>query len=449
MFNCSPSDKITMMITEKRNNNIGDSLVIEFLNIWSDLKKFNSKESPSKDVEGSHLTGSNEVARVDRLIDPRDVQENLFAGYNGTYMVKRGRKVESPKKEVIPVRRTRPRRRNRTRKVEKKNISKVPERSGEVNDNATVASASEEDYSSASQKNVEIHDCKEEESPEELHQIDDLEATQHTQILLSFLKSVHILPVLEEEDVESLSRSVSTDEDEEETSHKNPSTIPILDDNNNLYNSPVIIDIVTDSSDDTHSEEEIIEEEQMVKVNESRWLDVIEEEEDIMRASLKIRDYKHPLQHDWTFWYFFHQEDRSWSQSLEALVTVSTIEDFWSVINWVESPSSIKTGSDFSMFKRGIMPDWSDKANQGGGRCIVRCQKEEVDTMWTELMMALIGQKFVDPENDDKINGSVVSIRRREDKIAIWVRSLSDRPLAQKSMNAVLGKKGEFSIHKN
>ena len=167
-----------------------------------------------------------------------------------------------------------------------------------------------------------------------------------------------------------------------------------------------------------------------------------------MRASLKMQDYKHPLQHDWTFWYFFHQEDRTWSQSLEALVTVSTIEDFWSVINWVESPSSIKIGSDFSMFKRGIMPDWSDKANQGGGRCIVRCQKEEVDTMWTELMMALIGQKFVDPENDDKINGSVVSIRRKEDKIAIWVKSISDRPLAQKSMNAVLGKKGEFSIHK-
>ena len=437
------------MITEKRNNNIGDSLVVEFLNIWSDLKKFNSKESPSKDVESSHLSGSNEVARVDRLIDPRDVQENLFAEYNGTYMVKRGRKVESPKKEVIPVRRTRPRRRNRTRKVEKENNSNVPESSGAlVNDNATVASASEEDCLSASQKNVEILD-REEESPEELHQMDDLEATQHTQILLSFLKSVHILPVLEEEDVESLSRSVSID-NEEETSLKNPSTIPILDDNNNLYNSPVIIDIVTDSSDDTLSEEDIIEEEQEVKdSNESRWLDVIEEEEDIMRASLKMQDYKHPLQHDWTFWYFFHQEDRTWSQSLEALVTVSTIEDFWSVINWVESPSSIKIGSDFSMFKRGIMPDWSDKANQGGGRCIVRCQKEEVDTMWTELMMALIGQKFVDPENDDKINGSVVSIRRREDKIAIWVRSISDRPLAQKSMNAVLGKKGEFSIHKN
>ena len=184
-------------------------------------------------------------------------------------------------------------------------------------------------------------------------------------------------------------------------------------------------------------------------IDENRWLDDIEEDEERRRTSLEMRDYKHPLEHDWTFWYFFHQQSKTWAESLQALVTVSTIEDFWSVINWVDSPSSIKVGADFSLFKTGILPDWSDKANQKGGRYMVRCRKEEVDTMWTEVMMALIGQTFVDADHDDHITGSTVSVRSKEDRIAVWVRDVGDRQLAETSVMTVLGRKGDFCIHKN
>ena len=437
------------MIVEKCNNNIEDNLVTEFLNIWSDLKKFNSTERDSLSEKETSPPIIN-VERVDRMIDPRDVQENLFAEYNGTYKVKRGKKVISSKTEVIPARKTRLGRRKRYRKVEKQDKASFPESSGAMNKlNANVPTlptptATKGDSSCESQKNPEeILFCGED-TPE-MHRTDDQEVAQHTQILLSFLKSVNILPVLEEEDESALLSRDDVVEKEIEVSPRSLTT-PLLDDNNNRYDSSVIIDIITDSSD-THSEDDIIEGEEVKVSGETRWLDVIEE--DIMKASLVMQDYKHPLEHEWTFWYFFHQEDKTWSQSLEALVTVSTIEDFWSVINWVESPSSIKVGSDFSMFKRGIVPDWSDKSNQKGGRYIVRCRKEEVDTMWTELMMALIGQNFVDPENDCKINGGVVSIRKREDKIAIWVRNVSDGLLAQDSVMAVLGRMGEFCIHKH
>jgi len=435
---------------EKRNNNVGDSLVLEFLNIWSDLKKFNSQETTLPNDESSLRYESITKARFNRQIDPRDDQQNLFAEYNGTYMVKRGKKL-TKKEEYIPVRRQRLKRRRKDRIEGATGKSQVPDCSGALkNDNGNISRSSQDESSPESQKIVDIFNHLED-SPE-VHLKDDPEVARHTHMLLSFLKSVHILPVLEEEDVEIDRASISTEDAVEKDTclAPNPLTIPIVDDNNNCFNTPgpVIIDI-TDSSD-THSEEDIFEEEHKVKVsNECRWLNEIEEEEDFMKESLEMREYKHPLEHDWTFWYFFHQEDKTWSQSLEALVTVSTIEDFWSVINWVESPSSIKVGADFSMFKRGIIPDWSDKANQRGGRYIVRCHMGEVDTMWTELMMALIGQNFVDPENDDKINGSVVSIRRREPKLAIWVRSISDRDLVEQSVMAVLGRKGDFSIHKH
>ena len=416
------------------NNNTGDSLVVEFLNIWSDLRKFNGAESLSSDI-GSTLSFTKTISRNDRLIDPRDIQANLFAQYSGTYQVKCRQKVmnSEPRKETTPTRRPRLRRRNRDRKVEKKDVTVFPVISRALNV-CNESTTAEKD----SPKNEDIFCSEESNSELDLH--DDLEATQHTRSLLSFLKSVHILPVLEEE--ESEGPSMSIDGVVENKNSSNAMTIPLMDDNNNFVQSPVIIDVTSDSSDSSSEEEH-----DGNFRNENRWLEVIEE--DHINTSLQMRDYKHPLENDWTFWYFYHQEDKTWSQSLEALVTVSTIEDFWSVIHWVESPSSIKVGADFSMFKRGILPDWSDEGNQRGGRYIVRCHKEEVDTMWTELMMALIGQYFVDPENDEKINGSVVSVRRKEDRIAIWVRNISDRYLAEQSTMAVLGRKGEFSIHKH
>ena len=67
-----------------------------------------------------------------------------------------------------------------------------------------------------------------------------------------------------------------------------------------------------------------------------------------------LRDYKHPLEHEWAFWYFFPTPGLCWEENLQLMVTVSTIEDFWSVVNWVECPSSMKNGADFSLFKSGI-----------------------------------------------------------------------------------------------
>ena len=100
---------------EKRNNNVGDSLVLEFLNIWSDLKKFNSQETTLPNDESSLRYESITKARFNRQIDPRDDQQNLFAEYNGTYMVKRGKKLMK-KEEYIPVRRQRLKRRRKDRR---------------------------------------------------------------------------------------------------------------------------------------------------------------------------------------------------------------------------------------------------------------------------------------------------------------------------------------------
>ena len=86
------------------------------------------------------------------------------------------------------------------------------------------------------------------------------------------------------------------------------------------------------------------------------------------------------------------------------MTTVSTIEDFWSVLNWVDLPSEMNVGADFSLFKEGIKPDWSDEQNMKGGRYIIQCSKKETDCFWREILMALIGQQFWDEETELKVN---------------------------------------------
>ena len=82
---------------------------------------------------------------------------------------------------------------------------------------------------------------------------------------------------------------------------------------------------------------------------------------------------KHPLEDSWSFWYSTHQS-KSWEESLRLISTVGTIEDFWSVYNWICEPSELAAGADYSMFRAGVRPDWDHSANQGGGRWLLDCQ---------------------------------------------------------------------------
>ena len=58
--------------------------------------------------------------------------------------------------------------------------------------------------------------------------------------------------------------------------------------------------------------------------------------------------------------------------------------------------SKLPIGSDYSLFKEGIFPDWEDPRNQDGGRWIISLDKtakqEMLDTYWLEIIFFLIGE---------------------------------------------------------
>ncbi len=136
---------------------------------------------------------------------------------------------------------------------------------------------------------------------------------------------------------------------------------------------------------------------------------------------------RHPLQNAWTLWYFRNDRTRYWEDNQRPVITVQTIEDFWAVINHVELSSRLHSGCDYSLFKSGIKPMWEDDQNRRGGRWLINLDKKQramkLDNFWLEVMLCLIGEAFGD--HGQLVNGAVMSVRNKGDKIGIWLGDAS------------------------
>ncbi|CAH1113723.1 unnamed protein product [Psylliodes chrysocephalus] len=130
---------------------------------------------------------------------------------------------------------------------------------------------------------------------------------------------------------------------------------------------------------------------------------------------------KHPLQSAWTLWYYENDRTQTWEKNQKEISSFQTVEDFWSLYNHIKPSSELRQGSDYSLFKKGIMPMWEDKANKRGGRWLLSLEKKQrnndLDRYWLDIILCLIGEAF---ENSDEVCGAVVNIRHKGDKIAVW-----------------------------
>ncbi|KAF4319460.1 hypothetical protein BBO99_00005292 [Phytophthora kernoviae] len=132
---------------------------------------------------------------------------------------------------------------------------------------------------------------------------------------------------------------------------------------------------------------------------------------------------KHPLQHRWVLWYDNPKKrhsTESWEENLKNVYTFNTVEDFWCLYNNILAPTKLAIGSNYHLFKDGIRPMWEDPVNAKGGKWIFtnpRSRKARLDECWLYVMLSLIGETLQD---EDDICGAVVSVRKAQDRIAIW-----------------------------
>jgi len=137
---------------------------------------------------------------------------------------------------------------------------------------------------------------------------------------------------------------------------------------------------------------------------------------------------KHPLQNAWTLWFFKNDKACSWEENQRPIITVKTVEDFWSLYNHITGASKLPPGSDYSLFKEGIFPDWEDPMNKLGGRWVINLDKkmrvECLDTYWLEIMLYLIGEQA--DQHSHQVNGAVVNVRAKGDKLGVWLADASN-----------------------
>jgi len=134
----------------------------------------------------------------------------------------------------------------------------------------------------------------------------------------------------------------------------------------------------------------------------------------------------HRLQHKWSLWYDNPGKRTStaaWGDHLKFIVSFDTVEDFWRVFNNIKPASELPPGSNYHLFKDPIEPKWEDEANVGGGKWVVPVPKlprvNLTDQYWLWAVLACIGEGL---ENADEVSGLVVSIRRQQDRLALWTR---------------------------
>jgi translation initiation factor 4E len=138
-------------------------------------------------------------------------------------------------------------------------------------------------------------------------------------------------------------------------------------------------------------------------------------------APLQIPPGEHPLRNSWTLYYRPPANKFSdYEKSTTKIATLATVESFWTIYSHLKRPSGLPTVSDYHVFKDGIRPVWEDEANKKGGKWIVRLKKGVADRYWEDLLLAIIGDQFM--EAGDEVCGAVLSVRSGEDVLSVWTK---------------------------
>lgn len=151
---------------------------------------------------------------------------------------------------------------------------------------------------------------------------------------------------------------------------------------------------------------------------------------DEVNSSLSPSNELHSLQTSWSLWLYTNNKAKSWEDNLQHVISFKSVEEFWAVYNHIELASRLQAGLDYALFRSGTRPAWEDTANKTGGRWIVSLnsrnfRKTHLDRLWLEVMLLIIGEDFNSVEESSLVVGAVVSIRFKDDRIAIWTTDAS------------------------
>ena len=137
----------------------------------------------------------------------------------------------------------------------------------------------------------------------------------------------------------------------------------------------------------------------------------------------------HPLKYSWTMYYDAPNKrttQENYNSNLQHLVTVGSVEAACHMIQNIPEAVELPSGTSLSFFRSNVKPSWEDPHNANGGKWTCSIPKDEsknVSRLWRDAIFGCIGNEY---EHSDKINGIVLSIRQKGDRIAFWVSDASE-----------------------
>ena len=171
-----------------------------------------------------------------------------------------------------------------------------------------------------------------------------------------------------------------------------------------------------------------------------------------------------PIIADWVLWEHKasgqNKNPNQWKDNMSELCHFSTVEDFWSNFNHIPKPSQVffdgetrkkvgpemKTIEEYSLFKKGIEPEWGDPKNATGGEwfCRQHFDGDVLDRFWQNLVLGVVGETIEDQIGSalgsDCVNGVRVLDKSRGYpmyKVEIWV-STRDPAIKEKLKESLL-----------
>jgi len=138
-----------------------------------------------------------------------------------------------------------------------------------------------------------------------------------------------------------------------------------------------------------------------------------------------------PLHHSWSLLVDAGKcpPGTEWLDIVKLISSFASVESFWSAYNNVVPPSSLNVNSTYHLFRKGIKPMWEDPSNAKGGKWVMSMPRgrgqtdnvKRVDEWWMYTVLAMVGETM--GEEGKEVCGAVVSIRKSQDKLALWINT--------------------------
>ena len=115
----------------------------------------------------------------------------------------------------------------------------------------------------------------------------------------------------------------------------------------------------------------------------------------------------------------FVQNEKEFFSKIIKIADVSNINEFWQFFQHLKKPSQCPTGTDYHVFKKGIVPMWEDNMNKNGGKLSVLLTWKYSNLIWEEVTFNFC--KGLLPYYVF-INGIVISMRPNFVVLSFWIK---------------------------